>query len=214
MFVLRFWEHSCEERIHWNTLFAKFSNSSNSYHTLRRSHFYTQKVTTLCEDYIIHLGLIASVMTTKHWLINSTKSASSKCMEQTHAMCSSFIFERELAGQGLSIWTLEQWFSNIKALVLPPWIAILKKIKELAHRTYPEWGSFVKSVRSLRETSKTWKLKLFIFWKCSKIWILRFFDSESFQKPAVLIIFRIKKKTWNQRFFHSEFFSKTHNHRL
>jgi hypothetical protein len=30
-----------------------------------------------------------------------------------------------------------------------------QKIKELAHRTYPEWGSFVKPVRSSRETSKT-----------------------------------------------------------
>jgi hypothetical protein len=38
-----------------------------------------------------------------------------------------------------------------------------QKIKELAHSTYPEWGSFVKPVGSLRETLKTWKLKLFIF---------------------------------------------------
>jgi hypothetical protein len=38
-----------------------------------------------------------------------------------------------------------------------------QKIKELAYRTYPELGSSVKPVRSSRETSKTWKLKLFIF---------------------------------------------------
>jgi hypothetical protein len=56
-----------------------------------------------------------------------------------------FLFQKKLAGEGM----------NSRAMVLKnqrtcftPLNHSSQKIKELSHRTYPEWGSFVKPVRS------------------------------------------------------------------